>query len=151
MMQTNACAHTRFDATTRRNLDMTIHRRYLHAFAPLLFVVAVAMSQSLAFAAEFPIGSYTAHRSITLTFEHDGQFRVLDGKDTVVSGGYRIQGDRLELTDQGGPWACTKDGEQTGTYSWKYDHAVLTLTKVADHCDARAGTLTPASWHPKSS
>jgi hypothetical protein len=129
---------------------MSIHRRHLHTFAPLSLAIAMATSQSLAFAAEFPIGSYTAHKAITLAFESEGQFRVLDGKDTVVTGDYRVKGDQLELTDKGGPWACTKDGEQTGTYSWKYEHAALTLIKIADRCGARAGTLTPANWQPKS-
>jgi hypothetical protein len=129
---------------------MSAHRRYLHTFAPLSLTIAMAMSQSLAFAAEFPLGSYTAHKSITLTFEREGQFRVLDGKETVVTGDYHVKGDQLELIDKGGPWACTKDGEQSGTYSWKLDHAVLTLTKVADLCVARAGTLTPATWQAKS-
>ena len=74
--------------------------------------LAVAMSQSSAFAADFPVGSYVAHKGITLTFDDKGQFRVLDGKTTQVTGNYRVKADQLELTDTGGPWACTKNGEQ---------------------------------------
>ncbi len=127
---------------------MSKHSRQLCSFVYL--ALAVAMSQSSAFAADFPVGSYVAHKGITLTFDDKGQFRVLDGKTTQVTGNYRVKADQLELTDTGGPWACTKNGEQTGTYSWKYDHSVLTLTKVADLCNDRSGTLTPATWQAKS-
>lgn len=74
---------------------------------------------------------------------------MLDGKSTQVVGKYTVKGDQLELTDTGGPWACTKEGEQTGIYSWKYARSVLTLTKVTDLCTDRAGTLTP-TWQAKS-
>jgi hypothetical protein len=129
---------------------MSIHSRYLHAFAPISFAVAMAMAQSTAFAAEFPLGSYTAHKTVTVTFEGDGKFRVVDGNDTVVTGSYRVKGDQLELTDKGGPWACTKDGEHTGTYNWKVEGGALTFSKVSDPCNARSGTLTPGTWQAKS-
>ncbi len=129
---------------------MSTRSRYLDAFAPISFAVAMAMSQSTAFAGEFPLRSYTAHESVTVTFEGEGKFRVVDGKDTVVTGSYRVKGDQLELTDKDGPWACRKDGEQTGTYKWKIEGGALTFSKVSDRCNARSGTLTPGTWQANS-
>jgi hypothetical protein len=122
------------------------NHRCSNLLAPLALAIAGVVSHSSAFAAEFPVGSYVAHKNVTLVFDGKGQFQVQVDKVTKVSGSYRAKGDQLELTDKNGPWACTKDGEQTGAYSWKYEDSVLTLTKVADRCDARSGTLTPATW-----
>ena len=67
-------------------------------------------------------------------------------KTTQVTGHYTVKGNQLELTDKEGPWACTKAGEQTGTYTWKYANSALTFTKIADHCQDRVGTLVTAPW-----
>lgn len=112
---------------------------------PLLIVSALSLPLA-AVAADFPAGAYVAHKSITLTFDAQGQFHVNDGKGTKVSGRYTVKGDQLELTDTGGLWACTKSGEQSGTYTWKYAGSVLTLTKVTDPCQDRVGTLAAVSW-----
>jgi hypothetical protein len=53
---------------------------------------------------------------------------------------------QLQLTDTQGPWACTKAGEQTGIYTWKYENAVLTLSKVADKCEDRVKSLVNLAW-----
>lgn len=109
--------------------------------------VAAGLTHSLsAFAADFPVGSYAANASITITFDDKGQFHVNDGKTTQVAGRYAVKGDQLEITDSEGPWACTKAGQQTGTYTWKYEHAVLAFSKLADQCEARVGSLTTATW-----
>ena len=37
-------------------------------------------------------------------------------------------------------------GEQTGTYAWKYENAVLTFSKVADKCEDRVRSLIKLAW-----
>ena len=123
---------------------MPKHSTYLRTLARVTAGLIIPLSA--AFAAGFPAGVYTAHQSVTLTFDGKGQFQVSDGKATQVAGHYVVKGDRLELTDKEGAWACTKPGEQTGTYRWKYADSALTFTKVADHCEARVGTLANAPW-----
>jgi hypothetical protein len=124
---------------------MNKYTSMFHSLRSLLMVSAFAMPLA-AVAADFPAGAYVAHKSITLTFDAQGQFHVNDGKGTQVSGRYTVKGDQLELTDTEGPWACTKTGEQSGTYTWKYAGSVLTLTKVTDSCQDRVGTLAAVSW-----
>src|SRR5690242_2404733 len=97
---------------------MHMHSRYLRSLAQVAAGLIIPLSAALA--ADFPAGVYTAHQSVTLTFERDGQFQVSDGKATQVAGRYVVKGDRLELTDKEGAWACTKPGQQTGTYKWTY-------------------------------
>jgi hypothetical protein len=111
-----------------------------------LMACGLILPLSVALAANFPSGTYTAHENITVTFDGKGQFHVSDGKATEVSGSYTVKGNKLEMTDKEGAWACTKKGEQSGTYTWKYADSALTLTKVADHCEARVGTLATAPW-----
>ncbi len=119
-----------------------------------LRVVAVSIALTLvvgsAFAADFPIGSYSAHQNLTIVFDKQGTFHVTQDGKSVVIGNYRIKGDQLELTDRDGPWACTKAGQQSGTYQWKYGDAGLTLTKVTDACEERGATLATSSWKPKT-
>jgi len=126
---------------------MRKHSRCLRSLGQVACVLIIPFSAALA--ADFPAGEYTAHENVTVTFDGKGQFRVSDGKATEVSGHYTVKGNKLEMTDKEGPWACTKPGEQTGTYTWKYADSALTFTKVADHCEARVGTLATAPWkHP---
>lgn len=118
------------------------------AFAASALVLGSALGFTAAFAADFPSGDYEAS-GLILTFDGKGQFHVNQGTTTQVSGTYSVKGGQLEMTDQKGPWACSQAGQQTGTYNWKYQNAVLTLDKVTDSCDARSGTLTPGGWKHK--
>ncbi len=123
---------------------MRKYSTYLRSLGQVACGLIIPLSAALA--ADFPAGAYTAHENVTLTFDGKGQFRVNDGKATQVAGHYTVRGNHLELTDKEGPWACTKPGEQTGTYTWKYTNSALTFTKIADRCDARVGTLATAPW-----
>ena len=127
---------------------MRKHSSYLQALVQVACGLIIPFS--VAHAADFPAGAYTAHGGVTLTFDGKGQFRVNDGKATQVAGHYAVKGNQLVLTDKEGPWACTKPDEQTGTYTWKYANSTLMLTKVADHCEARAGTLATEPWKQPS-
>ncbi len=125
---------------------MRNHTRYFGSLAGMTLVMGLTLPLSPARAADFPIGSYAANASVTLTFDDKGRFRVNDGKAMQVAGRYTVKGDQLALTDEKGPWACTKPGEQTGTYTWKYDNSVLTFVKIADRCADRVASLTTAAW-----
>lgn len=116
----------------------------------LRIVPAIALGALLpltsAFAADFPVGSYAAGPHVSIVFSQDGQFHVTQDKTMEVSGTYTVTGEKVELTDKDGPWACTKDGTQTGTYTWKYEKSMLSFGKVSDRCEDRVGSLTRSTW-----
>jgi hypothetical protein len=126
---------------------MFLSKRYSRSLARLTLVSLLTLPLSSAFAADFPVGSYAAEgHTLTLALDGNGQFRVTEKEVVQVSGRYSVKGDQIELTDTDGPWACTKAGEQTGTYHWKMGKSVLTLSKVADQCEDRVGSLVKVRW-----
>jgi hypothetical protein len=113
----------------------------------LLLAVLLALPAGTALAADFPTGTYGAKGTpITVSFDDKGQFRVTKGETLEVTGNYSVKSGELQLTDSQGPWACTKAGEQTGIYAWKYKNAALTFSKVADKCDERVNSLIKLAW-----
>ncbi len=116
---------------------------------PLTLWLVAMLPVGISYAADFPAGSYTAHKNVTILFDQQGSFHVTQDGKTQVSGQYRVKGDMLELIDKDGPWACTQAGQQSGTYQWKSDDAGLTLTKVNDPCKDRVGTLATSPWKPQ--
>lgn len=105
------------------------------------------LALSPALAAAFPTGTFESkHTPITVSFDDKGQFHVKQGDTVEVIGHYSAKASALKLTDAQGPWACTKAGEQTGTYTWKYENAVLTLIKVTDKCGDRVTSLVGIAW-----
>src|ERR1700689_44105 len=95
----------------------------------------LALSSS-AFAADFPTGTFEAKQTpFTVSFDDKGQFRVKQGDTLEVAGTYSVTGSELKLTDTQGPWACSKMGEQTGTFTWQFDNTALTLIKLNDQCE----------------
>lgn len=106
---------------------------------------------SPAFAAAFPTGTFESKQTpITVSFDDKGEFRVKQGDTLEVVGHYSAVASKLTLTDAQGPWACTKAGEQTGTYTWKYEKAVLTLIKLTDKCEDRVKSLAGLAWQRQS-
>ena len=100
-----------------------------------------------AFAADFPTGTYGVKEApFTVSFDDKGQFHVNQGETLEVAGSYSVKAGEVRLTDSSGPWACTKDGEQTGTYSWKFENGVLSFVKVADKCEDRVKSLVNIGW-----
>jgi hypothetical protein len=114
-------------------------------FVTALSLAVVSLAFSTAFAADFPTGSYHS-KGLVLTFAEGQQWHLNQGKAVVVSGTYAIKGDQLEITDVDGPWACKTDGQQTGTYTWKVQNAVLTFAKVSDACNDRSDPMTSMKW-----
>jgi hypothetical protein len=109
------------------------------------------LTVSPALAADFPTGTFQAKQTpFAVSFDDKGQFRVNQGDTLEVMGHYSAKASELKLTDAQGPWACTKVGEQTGTYTWKYENAVLTFVKVTDRCEDRVKSLVGLAWQRKS-
>ena len=109
--------------------------------------ICSTLALSPALAADFPPGTYEAKATpFTVSFDDKGQFHVNKGETLEVTGNYSVKTGQLQLTDTQGPWACTKAGEQTGIYTWKYENAVLTLSKVADKCEDRVKSLVNLAW-----
>jgi hypothetical protein len=120
----------------------------------LLGVSAVAVGWALglptALAAGFPTGTYEAKDvPFTVSFDDQGKFHVDQGATLEVAGTYSVSAGELQLTDTQGPWACTKGGEHKGTYRWKYENAVLTLSKASDQCEDRVKSLVGIKWSRK--
>ncbi len=112
-----------------------------------VLVACASLGVSPAFAADFPAGTYAADKTpFTLSFDAKSGFHVDQGETREVQGNYATKGGELRLTDAQGPWACTKAGEQTGTYAWKYENNVLTFTLVSDKCDDRVNSLINRKW-----
>jgi hypothetical protein len=104
-------------------------------------IVAALTVASAAFAASTLSGTYTTKitgkGANTLNGALDGTWtlKVKNGKYTVklgskseVNGNYTIKGNKISLTDTGGPAKCPG----TGTYKFKISGNTATLTKVKD-------------------
>lgn len=114
------------------------------------FAICSMLALTCARAADFPAGTYAAKgQPYTVSFDGRGQFQVRQGEKLQVAGTYAVEAGEVELTDAEGPWACTRDGEKTGTYTWKYEQAVLTLSKVTDKCEDRVKSLVGLAWTRK--
>ena len=108
---------------------------------------SLALAGSSAFAADFPAGTFSFDATKpSMTFDGKGGFRVVQGDKSLVSGTYTVKGDQIVLTDAQGPWACTKEGQQSGSYHWKYEKSVLTFNKINDACADRVGSLEAMKW-----
>jgi hypothetical protein len=89
---------------------------------------------STALAAEFATGTYEAKDvPFTVNFDRHGEFHVKKGATLEVTGTYAVKAGEIKLSDFQGAWACTKPGEQTGTYTWRYQDAGLTLGQGGRH------------------
>jgi hypothetical protein len=122
------------------------HMKYRRSFGMLALAICSAFATGPAIAAApFPPGSYGGG-AVTIKFGDSGQVQVTKGGTLEVDGSYAFKGDQLEVTDESGPWACTKPEEKTGTYHWKYAGGMLTFIPVADQCKDRAASLTSQSW-----
>jgi len=124
-------------------------------FTPGLVAGALSIGSTLAFsnalADGFPQGTFEAKEApYTVSFDGKGRFQVNQGETLEVTGTYSVNDKVLKLTDTQGPWACSKEGERTGTYRWKYENAVLALNKVADKCEDRVKSLVSLAWKQKN-
>ena len=133
---------------------MKLDRQSYHSFGALALACCSALAMCAAVAtvpaspaSGFPTGTYSAKGlAATATFEGNGKLHISKGGVTEVEGDYTVEGDQIKLTDKSGPWACTKAGEQTGTYRWEYANGTLAFRKMTDRCEGRAASLTKYTW-----
>ncbi len=124
---------------------MSAHRYVLKISASVCSAAIAAAVAVPALAADFPAGTYSGPQ-FTLSFDGNGHFHGSLKGVVKVEGDYTVSGDQLQFTDKSGEWACTRPGEQTGTYRWKSEGDTLTFGKVNDACRDRVGSLTPQPW-----
>ena len=132
----------------------TQHKRFSHSSGVFALATCSALAMCSAFAAApaspatgFPTGTYMAKGlASTVTFDGNGQVHVLKGDLVEVEADYTVSGHRIRVTDRSGPWACTKPGEEAGTYRWQYQGGVLAFSKVRDRCTPRVDSLTKYTW-----
>jgi hypothetical protein len=139
-----------FESQKSKENSMRKHSKRVASLCCALALVvlsAVGIGTRAVAAAEFPVGSYTL-ADYTLTFGDAGQFRVMKGDQLGVEGEYSITGEQLRLTDKQGPFACG-NGQETGTYTWKYEGDSLTLSAVSDPCGGRAQAIAGKPWKRK--
>jgi hypothetical protein len=126
---------------------MSKYSRIRPDFSASVLVAFASLGVSPAFAADFPAGTYSADKTpFTVSFDAKSGFHVDQGETRKVQGNYATKAGELQLTDTQGPWACTKPGEQTGAYAWKYEGGVLTFSLVSDKCDDRVKSLINRKW-----
>jgi hypothetical protein len=113
-------------------------------FTRPVLAAAVALFSSVAAAASFPTGTFTAGQA-TFRFDADGRFHVAAGQDGTVDGTYKTSGDEITLTDVSGNMACAKENA-IGRYKWSYAADAITFTKIKDDCDDRSGDVTAQPW-----
>jgi hypothetical protein len=134
-------------ALIQRETIMTIRTSNISGASAYALAVCSTLAMSPAFAADFPTGTFQAKQTpVAVTFDDKGQFHANQGGTLEVAGNYTATASELKVTDVKGPWACTNAGEQTGTYTWKYVNAVLTLIKLADKCEDRVRSLVGPAW-----
>ena len=92
-----------------------------------------------------PEGAYRSG-PYTLEFKAHGKFRVMKSNYALVEGDYKVAGDRIELTDRRGPFACKGAGQATGTYTWKLEEGSLMLSKIEDKCSDRSESFATSPW-----
>jgi hypothetical protein len=128
-------------------MNMYKHPQFSRLFSQMMLLTGLVLAFYKVLAADFPIGSYRVDGAkVTLTFDAKGQFRVQEGQKMQVAGKYTVNGDRIEFTDKEGPWACTKDGKETGSYHWNYEKSALSFGKLADACEDRVSSLATVKW-----
>ncbi len=118
------------------------------AFRNFLVVVSIPLAASTLAAAGFAPGDYDGGGA-TLHFAADGTYRVAQGAEAMVEGTYRVDGEKIVLTDVSGAFACKPAEKATGTYAWHLDGDALKLSKIDDACDDRSTDLTAAAWKKK--
>ena len=129
--------------------EMIMPRRSLFTSGLVAGAISIGstLAHSTALAGEFPRGTFEAKEApYTVSFDGKGRFQVNQGGMLEVTGTYSVNHKVLTLTDTQGPWACSKEGERTGTYRWIYENAVLALSKVADKCEDRVKSLVSLAW-----
>jgi len=84
----------------------------------------------------FPYGTLGI-RGYPMEMNEEGKFRIYSGAMTFAEGTFRIEGDRMTITDVGGQYACRGKRMNPGNYIWAVRDNELHLTLIKDNCGAR--------------
>lgn len=123
---------------------MHIQRCGISRLACLIVLLAVVASSQTT---EFKEGTYAVTAGDTrwaVKYESDKVTLTRNG-EAVVVGIYKVTGNELEVTDEGGVMACG-GGQKTGRYKWKMEGKRLIFEKLEDGCAGRASALTSLPW-----
>lgn len=130
-----------------KTMKSQISVRQLSSAALAACSLMLAAPFVLAADAPFPTGTFsTEGHKVTLAFEANGEFRVMQGDALQVSGRYTVKGGQVTMIDSRGPWACTKAGQTSGKYHWSYQDSMLGFSTVSDQCTDRMKSLTTTKW-----
>lgn len=112
----------------------------------LLVILALGMVLPVRAAdtAGLPVGSYQSG-PFTVTIAADGTYRVVHAGGGAITGIYKVTGNQIEVTDQGGDFACF-DG--AGKYSWKAEGDKLLFSLTEDPCQGRSRVLAEGPLVP---
>ena len=88
----------------------------------------------------FPYGQL-ALRGYVMEMDRDGGFRIYSGSTIFVEGSFAVEGNRITISDRGGPYACRGRGMNPGSYYWTVHDGGLYLMLIEDHCIARQATF----------
>ena len=92
----------------------------------------------------FPAGTYVSTADVnglgpvTVTYREDGTMTVEQDGYQVADGSYATDGDQITLSDT---YCKMDEGQETATYTWKWDDPRLTMTGANDACASRQATV----------
>ncbi len=104
----------------------------------VVFALLVSIPVLAADPQKLPTGSYQSG-PFTFILEEGGTFRVTHANGGGVTGNYKVSGNQVEITDQGGEFVCNAG---VGKYTWKAEGETLIFTLIEDPCDGRTQALT---------
>jgi len=104
-------------------------------FYTLLFMSGNTIAKALPDSA-FPYGLLEL-RGYAMEMNKDGKFRIYSDSATFVEGTFRINGNKMTISDSGGLYACRGKRMNPGTYYWTVHDRGLYLMLIKDNCGAR--------------
>jgi len=84
----------------------------------------------------FPYGTLEI-RGYPMEMNEAGKFRIYSGATTFAEGTFRVEGNKMTITDTGGQYACRGKSLNPGIYTWAMRNNELHLTLIKDNCGAR--------------
>jgi len=99
------------------------------------FISANAIAKTLP-DSPFPYGLLEL-RGYAMEMNKDGKFRIYSSDTTFVEGSFKIDGNKMTISDTGGLYACRGKRMNPGIYYWTVHDRALYLVLVKDHCGAR--------------
>jgi len=116
---------------------MSMRYRWLGLLSMLLSFAAAAGGMP---EITFPYGQLEL-RGYVMEMGRNGSFRIYSGSTIFVEGSFAVEGNRITISDSGGPYACRGKGMNPGSYYWTVHDGGLYLMLIEDYCRARRATF----------